>query len=136
AWLVVADEADSIVEAVRAAAACLRERGRRDMHFLLASRDTDWDWASARARAPSWPENQPIKRELRGVGLADARIVVAAWARYGAQGLKGFVSLGEDERADRLATEAHSQAKENPQEGAFLGAMLRLRQGDDLKDRV
>ena len=89
-WVLVSDDADQIAPQVLPAVKALHERGRNDIHWVLAARDTDW---SARFRAklyrgePSWSlyvtewPKAERRRTLFSMSKEEAAQVVEAWER-------------------------------------------------------
>ncbi len=133
AWLIVSDEAELIAQRVFEVVKALHADRRQKMQFLLSCRDTDWMGVKAH-RLPWRQYATVIEKCLGGLTLDDARRIVAAWSIYGKEGLRKLDGLDRDEAAQRLVEAAKSE--ESSHEGAFLGAMLHVRWGEDLKEHV
>lgn len=130
-WLLVIDEADykagrGLIELLSQAPASMRRR----LHVLLACRDSDWyssgadtlDWATAGTLVP---EN------LKGLEEQEAEDITRAWQQFGERGLGKLSSVPEDMRAAELLGAARREAK--VAKGAFFGALLTVRFGEDLE---
>nr|VFJ47573.1 MAG: 3',5'-cyclic AMP phosphodiesterase CpdA [Candidatus Kentron sp. DK] len=132
-WLIASDDADQVAEDVYALAFALQSKGRGDVHFLLCARHTEW--RSTKVEQRQW-ENLPGYREeiLRGLDEADATAIVAAWERYQDRGLGELAGKSREEAVAALLAASRSEVSED--EGAFLGALLRLRLGDQMKAYV
>ncbi|MCW2248903.1 hypothetical protein M2352_004563 [Azospirillum fermentarium] len=134
-WLIAVDDADIRAETFLAAAKALYEAQRTDVHFLLAARATDWS-----AYFPNdtpWRTVTEFRREvMNGLTPADATDIVRTWRAFGEDGLgAALAGLDDDTAARRLVNEAVREARD-PRNGAFLGAMLRVRFGEGLKEYV
>lgn len=129
-WIIVIDEADQVAKDVlRFIDAGFDDfSGRID--FLLASRDSDWN--SSGAKNLDWKFRAKFKEEtLKDLSSKDAELIVDAWAQFGNQGLGVELSLLESsERAEKLRFHAKKEAK--GVSGAFFGALLVSRHGNDL----
>jgi hypothetical protein len=139
-WLIVADDADTLVRDLSASARVLHEAGRSNVHFLLAARDADW-WNAKGDRQPweEWLIRDPDVI-LRGLSHADAEAVVQAWGRYGRDGLRELATLGTSdsqvaalEQAIRDATneELRQNQQRTSRDGSFFGGLLAARFGQD-----
>lgn len=130
-WLVVTDDADLI-------AADLYENARNvtpNVHFLFAARDTDW--SASMDDMWRWTRLPGYRVEvLNGLNETDAQRIVEAWARYGALGLGDLAGLPLDQAAIRLALAAQDNDARFKHDGAFLGAMLEVRKGTELREHV
>lgn len=132
-WLIVSDEAELIAQRVFDAVKAMHADRRQNVQFLLSCRDTDW--INEKADQLPWRQYTTfVEKWLRGLSLDDARKIVAAWSAYGKEGLRELDGLDRDEAARRLAEAAKSE--ESSHEGAFLGAMLRVRWGEKLKEHI
>jgi hypothetical protein len=131
AWLFASDEADSLVRDVYAAMKAAS--GRQNVHFFLTCRDTDW--IANEGDDFAWNTvGTFIERRIKGLDHGDAAAIVRAWSSYGVRGLGKLAGLDPDEAADKLFEAAKLEA--SAPDGAFLGAMLRVRVGLALKDHV
>lgn len=134
-WIIASDDADLIASDVFGAVKALRGANRKNFQFLLCCRDTDW--LGAKGDLFPWRQFSSFSEvRIRGLSLTDAELIVDAWGAYGSQGLGALASSTCDleEGARKLAEAAKSETYD--QEGAFLGAMLRVRIGDGLKDNI
>ena len=130
-WLIVTDDADLIAHD-------LYDNARNRLpgiHFLLAARDTDWN--ASMEDAWRWGRLPGYRVEvLNGLSEVDAQQIVDAWARYGADGLGDLANVPSDQAAQKLASAAQDQDARFKHEGAFLGAMLKVRKGTDFFEHV
>lgn len=138
-WLIVADDADNLVEDLSESARLLHEAGRSNVHFLLAARDADW-WAKFGDK-PSWESwgTSWVRRNgaimLRGITRDDATAIVEAWRKCGADGLRELASLPEaTQQVDALVNEVRKETSEqygrrHTFEGSFFGGLLAVRFG-------
>lgn len=106
---------------------------RNNIKLLLASRDTDW--RSAGAHEIAWSSLGTVAEiKIEPLTKEGALSIVRAWRPYGEQGLGKLINYSTDEEAaDALLKETRLENYRD--EGAFLGALLRVR-GDGLRDRV
>jgi len=132
-WLIVSDDADLIANGVFESTKTLRAEAMVNIHFLLSCRDTDWIAAGGN-RLP-WEQYSTVAQiRLRGLSLEDAELIVNAWNQCGSRGMGRLDGLDIQSAAERLVEEAKSE--KYLEEGAFLGAMLRTRLGQDMKAHV
>jgi hypothetical protein len=130
-WLFASDEADTMVRDVYNVLRALPPK--HNIHFFLTCRDTDWIESDGDGYA--WQQfTSFVQRNIRGLTRHDADKIVAAWSRYGARGLGRLSGLESEEAAQRLFDAATLEA--STADGAFLGAMLRVRIGMALRDHV
>lgn len=132
-WLIASDDADLIADDFfNVAFSCQSQCS--NIHFLLSSRDTDW--YTSKVEANKWEKTfNKAYREKRLLGLIkeDAKKIVLAWASYQNDGLGKLADLSIEDATERLLNESKSEAK---QDGAFFGALLRVRYGDGLKGHI
>ena len=129
-WLIASDDADLIADDVYRIAFGLQSEGRGDVHFLLSARHTDW--RSTKITPPQWERMSGYhEEELRGLDDEDAARVVDAWTAYHEKGLGRLAGLSREEAVKQLVAETRSE--KSREDGAFLGALLRLRFGEKLK---
>jgi hypothetical protein len=143
-WLIVADDAENLVDDLKESARQLRAADSSNVHFLLAARDADW-WASF-GDQPEWETwlKAWVRRQqaivLRGINPDDARLVVEAWAKCGADGLRQLASLSDataqvnalvGEVQDAVDEQVTQERKHNPVEGSFFGGLLAVRFGQN-----
>jgi hypothetical protein len=107
-WLIVADDADELIEDLWACAERLHALGR-----------TNKGWATRLTRLDDL--------EIGGIEASDAGRIVQAWERYGDAGLRllGNVPTSE-ERAERLVKAARAQDVRGG-DGSFFGGLLETR---------
>jgi len=129
-WLLVADDAESLVRSLFSSAGRLHELGRSNVHFLLASRDSDWRAAGGYGRP--WASRLTVGPDavLRGVTHEDAQRIVDAWSARGAAGLSELGKLVT--RAERVHAfeEAVADEERGRTEGSFFGGLLAARLGE------
>jgi len=132
-WLIASDDADLIADDVYRLAFGLQSEGRGDVHFLLSARHTDW--RNTKVTTPQWGRMSGYhESELRGLDDDDAARVVDAWSAYQEKGLGRLAGLPKADAVKRLVTETRSE--KSREDGAFFGALLRLRFGEELKVHV
>ncbi|MGT3072980.1 P-loop NTPase [Pseudomonas putida] len=130
-WLIVTDDADLIAEDLYDNAM----KQASGVHFLLAARDTDW--SAGMEDAWRWGRLPGYRVEvLNGLTESDALQIVEAWARYGADGLGELANLPPEQAAKKLSLAAQDRDARFKHEGAFLGAMLKVRKGTELREHV
>ena len=136
-WLIVIDEADLILKEIHELTKTLPVGRRSQFHILLCCRDTDW--RSERADTLPWNRDGLVKvpkEPLSGITETDAGRVIQAWkeCKQDGSGLGKLQGLSEPEAVQRLVAMAKEEAVKK--EGAFLGAMLQTRFGDNLQNHV
>jgi predicted MPP superfamily phosphohydrolase len=134
-WLIASDDADLIAKYIFETAKYFYGAGRKDIQFLLCCRDSDW----IASEASEWQWKAYAKYEekrLRGITLEDAELIIKGWGQLGSKGLGTLNGLDFKEAVTRLYYASKSEEEKYQDEGAFLGAMLRVRMGDELKSHV
>jgi hypothetical protein len=130
--LVAVDEAHSLAANF---AAMIGELGiRPPPHFLLCSRTIDWR-AEVREAGSITAASNYQEITLRGVDRSDAVLIVNSWGRLGKSGMGALGDTEPSLAADQLI-DASINLEGEGDEGAFFGAMIKLRFGDKLKDRI
>lgn len=126
-WLIVADDAETLVDDLWLSAQRLHEAGHSNVFFLLASRDTDWRGANGDRRR--W-DNRLRRYDdwlLGDVLLEDARLVVDAWGAQGAEGLRALDREPDREaRALAFRDAARDQDRQSG-DASFFGGLLATR---------
>jgi hypothetical protein len=139
-WLLVADDADGIVSCLATTAEYISQTGRIGVHFLLATRDADWN----AARGPknpwsTWFDTFPDVL-LRGITPEDANAILVAWESAGSDGLRelaaipdqaGQVAAFEAAVWDAADQQTQQAKRRRPQEGSFFGGLLAVRFGQN-----
>lgn len=132
-WIIASDDADQISKTLFEAIQCYKAGSGPNINILLTCRDTDW-LATESERLP-WEQHAIYKKSLlRGISEEDARIIVTGWRRLGEPGMGKLFNRSDEEAAKELFDAARSEYGSS--EGAFLGAMLRIRIGENLKSHV
>ncbi|MDG4477011.1 metallophosphoesterase [Thiovibrio frasassiensis] len=132
-WLVLLDEADRIAKDLFVILQKIPAELQGRVHFLLASRDTDW--LASRANLENWTSVCTFQQErLAGLDGEDAEAIVKAWNVFGARGLGDLAKIPEEQRVDILERQAREEARSN--QGAFFGALLAVRHGSDLHNHA
>jgi hypothetical protein len=130
-WLIIADDAENLVRDLAEAARLLHEAGQSHVHFLFAARDADWRYFGGDQQ--SW--GTLIKRHsdilLRGLNDADAKMLVAAWQKYGEEGLRGLASAPNTDQQVAKLLEAVQGATSTRDDGSFFGGLLAVRFGPE-----
>ena len=128
-WILLTDDAENLVEAIHASARRLHELGQRDVHFLIAARDTDR--RAAQADECSWAAVlHRVDIRLRGVSHEDARLIVSAWAAYGEPGLRALATVRDEGKRINRFEEAVRDTAAQHGEGSFFGGLLAARLGE------
>lgn len=131
-WLIFSDDGDLLVEDLQNLLPWLTQN-RQDIHFLIASRQSDWHTVGG--TRIGWSQ-YCIFREITLGKLEpdEAEAIVGIWSAYGEAGLKSLNGIALHEAAEKLKKASEDEAGKG--EGAFLGAMLKIRLADGLKDHV
>jgi 3',5'-cyclic AMP phosphodiesterase CpdA len=132
-WLIATDDASLITQDLFTLVKSLQVEERGDVTFFLTCRDTDWRAASGDI-LPWSMHSCFLRKELSGLNLEDARQIVHAWSQYGPEGLGQLAGEDEGKAAQSLFDAATKEAE--LKEGAFFGAMLRVRIGDALREHL
>jgi len=132
-WIIASDDAEIIGERLFNIVKEASRRGVSGICLLLSCRDTDW--ISTKCDQFLWHNHaRMIEKRLRGLSEDDAEIIVKAWSKYNRRGLGRLYGLTHEKAVETLLVEARNEAYS--EEGAFLGAMLRTRFGEDIKSHV
>lgn len=132
-WVIASDDAEIIGKPLFRLVSEAARKGRSGICLLLSFRDTDW--IAEKCNRLAWrSQAQVTEYGLRGLTPEDAEMVVSAWEKYEQRGLGRLYGQSKEEAVNALLREARSESYGN--EGAFLGAMLRTRLGDGIKDHV
>jgi SIR2-like domain len=133
-YILVLDDAYNSIERLRDLVVRLNQSGRKGLHLLLGSRDSDW--GSVGGFTFAWSKYLPTKvYRLRGINRPDASAVVQSWERLGPEALGSLALLPDTEaRISALMTAAADER--DPLEGAFLGALLKTRYGAGLVEHI
>jgi len=139
-WLIVADDADTIVPGLADSARAVNASNRKGIHFLLAARDADWK--NAYGPREAWAEWLTCFPDivLRGITANDAKVVLAAWENAGPDGLRELASIGDSMQRiaafesavrDAVSKQDEQQKRRRSQEGSFFGGLLAVRFGQN-----
>jgi hypothetical protein len=127
-----ADNARSLLPRFANCLQYLKRRGLRNVSFVLASREIDWQQGGgARELWSRWAHYD--SHTLSGI-TSDAREIVESWAAYGEKGLGAMQMASVTDGARQLVERASKESYQR--EGAFFGAMLRLRFGNRLDSHL
>jgi hypothetical protein len=132
--IIAIDEAHSAASWLPTILVRMKRLERNNVHFLLCSRSLDWR-AEAKELGSITRDSDYQELSLRGLSQSDAQQVVNAWSELGKDGLRNLHGMTPEAAANELHGASISPDVDE-QEGAFLGAMLRLRYGDTLKDKI
>jgi calcineurin-like phosphoesterase family protein len=131
-WLIILDDAENSVDGIANLIKRLPSQLKNKVHFLLASRDSDWD--SKYNQSFSRIDCSFSKERLSGLIEEDAQQIVRCWSQYGDEGLGELRCINLEQRANELITA--SKRDEFAQGSAFFGALLKVRYGDDLNSHA
>lgn len=128
-WLVLIDDAENAIEGLVQLVKRLPQASRGRVHFLLASRDSDWN--SSNNQSLSLNGCVFRSEKLSGLEQDDAQAIVNCWRRYGTEGLGELTKTKEEDQVSELIMASKRDADYNG--SAFFGALLSVRYGSDLK---
>ncbi|MBV6498941.1 MAG: hypothetical protein CJBNEKGG_01171 [Prosthecobacter sp.] len=130
-WLIVADDAENLTKDLREAARLLHDAGHSHVHFLFAARDTDWRYFRCEqdTRAASLKRHDDIT--LRVLRPEDAKMLVEAWRKCGADGLRELAALGTADKQVTALLQAVQGDAAKGDEGSFFGGLLDVRFGPE-----
>ncbi len=132
-WVLVSDVADNFVKDLYSACQKLKQARRGDIRFLLACRDTDWK--ASGAEMLEWITCAELQREMvSGLSRGDAKAIIETWASFGDEAVGKLSGLDLGEATKRLYYAARYES--TIKGGSLLGALLKMRYGDDLKEHV
>jgi hypothetical protein len=134
-WLLVIDDAESFLNDLHQSVKILSQKGVDNVHFLLATRDTDWNYVNGN-RIPWQSYLRYFSNiHLRDLPRHDASLLVEAWEKYGEEGLRHLDQLADtDSRVEELLGAIQNRSTG---EGSFFGGLLRVRFGSEgLKGHV
>lgn len=129
-YILATDDGDLLIDDLRNTCRELSKRGRDDVTFASVAQERDWRNAGGFARLSAVTTIVPAAP----LSLEDATAVVAAWASLGQSGLGNLVGVDPAERPSVVHAAAGDTASGAPE--SLMGAMLELRYGDALVDRV
>ncbi len=132
--LIAADDAHSLADDLGVMLSILKRRSIDNVHFFLAARTIDWR-AVVREEALILSSSSYQEIVLKGVDEEDAERIIEIWTFLGKEGLGELYQLPRSEAVRRLREATVDDLGQND-EGALLGAMLQLRYGNRLKDKV
>ncbi|UQU65960.1 hypothetical protein COUCH_06555 [Couchioplanes caeruleus] len=129
-YLLVTDDGEEIAHDLYRIASTIR---RADIHFLVGARTVDWH--GAKGDTYPWGNLLGYRHlELKGLSRDDADAIVGSWAAYGSAGLGALDQL--DDRAAQVEQLCEAANEESVKDGAFLGAMLRVRYADGFDNHI
>lgn len=130
-WLIVADDAENLMTDLREAGRLLHKDGHSHVHFLFAARDTDWRYFRCEEDVSSASLKRHEDITLKVLRPDDANMLVEAWRKCGADGLRELASLGTaGEQVAALLQAVQGDAPAGD-EGSFFGGLLAVRFGPD-----
>lgn len=134
-WLLGVDNCVSIAQKLFQLLKKLKQRKIQNVHFLLCARDTDW--INSEAEKLPWSGLVSFsRRSLKGIREEDAGRIVTAWKVLGDEGLGKLKGLSMEAAKKQLVKFSLNAERNDPSEGALLGAMLATRYGDELHNHV
>lgn len=134
-WLLGVDNCVSVAQKLFQLLKRLKQRKIQNVHFLLCARDTDW--INSDAEKLPWSASVSFSRKpLKGIREEDAGRIVTAWKMLGDEGLGRLKGLSTESAKKQLVQSSLNAERNDPDEGALLGAMLATRYGDELHNHV
>jgi hypothetical protein len=126
-WLIVADDAEGLVDELWESARRLHESGRTNIFFLVAARDSDWRIAGGDRKRWSTVLNRLEDLKIGGISEPDAGLVVDAWTQQGGEGLRALKD--EPVREGRIAALVRATRAQDVRggDGSFFGGLLQTR---------
>jgi hypothetical protein len=132
AWVVAVDDAENVGKEL--ASELRRITPRTDVHLLLAAREADWTIRGLTREI--WQGVAEFRQEpMPAPDAVDALRIVEGWRAYGGEAMGRLRHMSNEVTAKALVGHANEHTA-RPGEGSLLGALLFMRQGQDLKDRV
>jgi len=135
-WVICVDNCFTVSEKLFGLLKKLKTRESQHVHLMLCTRDIDW--SNSKSDKLQWREYSDYSTyKLRGIGKEDAGKIVDAWGKLGEKGLGKLKELSLSEAVEKLLLSSkNEEGKNEPEEGALLGAMLTTRYGDELHNHV
>ena len=132
AWIIVIDDAENIGAGLPEALRKLRPR--TDVHLILAAREADW--ALRGLNDSIWQGAANYRRvPLVGLDEEDARRIADSWNAWGPAAMGKLQGNTPESAASKLLESARALSA-NKEEGTLLGALLIVREGEELPERV
>lgn len=132
-WLIVSDSADLISKDIHDACMTLKKECRNDIRFLLTCRDTDW--LSTNAHKWDWISFSVFSKiAVEGLTHEDAQLIAESWHYFKSSRTDRLKSLSLHETAEELYVAARKNA--SLKRGSLLGAVLKVRFGEDLTEHI
>ncbi len=128
--VLVSDDGDLILDDLVALHAECRRTGRTDINVWLTAHERDWRNRGAFARTSAFARVVPTQ----GLQPSDASLLIDAWRAAGEAGLGELSQTDESLRVGRLVDLAID--KQSGDANSLIGAMLQVRFGARLRDRV
>ena len=141
-YLLVLDNAELVSKDIVLAVDRLLRSDSKNIHFLLASRHSDWRHcrpfgnSSVSALFRSRLNGNFKEKILRGISKDDARNMVLSWAKFGSDGLRALNPLKTEDAIDQLLQGAEEELLKDKYEGSLLGALIKVRTGQYLKEHI
>jgi len=129
-WVLITDDADLIASEIYKTINVLRQKGRNDISWIVAARDTDWfsalrqanletNWSS---KIKEWPRRDEL-RSFFTLSKEEAASIVAAWAKGGFLG--ALASVQGEKQAEALFQ--HATSKGEISDATLFGGILETR---------
>jgi hypothetical protein len=132
AWIVAIDDAENVSAEL---SEVLRKLApRTDVHLILAAREADW--ALRGLSDGMWQGHSNYRRiALVGLDKEDARRITDGWNAWGPAAM-GRLQGQTPESAAAILLESARTLSAKKEEGTLLGALLIVREGEELRERV
>jgi hypothetical protein len=132
AWIIAIDDAENVGAGLPDALSSLG--ARTDVHLILAAREADW-----RLRGLNdgmWRGIADLRSlVMPGLDEEDARRIALGWSAWGAEAMGKLRGQTSEQAALTLLNNARTLVARK-EEGTLLGALLMVREGEDLRERV
>ncbi len=135
-WIICADNCFTISNKLFGLLKKLAKKREKHVHLLMCARDIDWHNSDS-GKMP-WRNYASYRVfRMRGITENDAEKIVRSWGNLGEEGLGRLNNLSlEDAKKELCESATNEISKNEPEEGALLGAMLTVRHGEELQEHI
>lgn len=129
-WVLITDDADRIASEIHKTISSLQQKGRNDISWIVAARDTDWFSALRQAHLETnwstkimeWPRRDELRKHFV-LSKEEAASIVTAWANGGFLG--ALTSVPSEKQAEELFQHATSRGAIS--DATLFGGILETR---------